>query len=84
MQLYRYVLAGVSLSLLALPASTQWQAWLLYRNAKSFGRSDAEFGVDVGLDVFELPFINFVLDWLFFAVIVCCRSRCSSTCSTVA
>ena len=56
--------------LLALPASTQWQAWLLYRNAKSFGTSDAEFGVDVGFYVFELPFINFVLDWLFFAVIV--------------
>ena len=56
--------------LLALPASTQWQAWLLYRNAQSFGTSDAEFGVDVGFYVFELPFINFVLDWLFFAVIV--------------
>ena len=56
--------------MLALPASTQWQAWLLYRNAQSFGTSDAEFGVDVGFYVFELPFINFVLDWLFFAVIV--------------
>ena len=37
---------------------------------QSFGTSDAEFGVDVGFYVFELPFINFVLDWLFFAVIV--------------
>ena len=69
-QLYRYVVAGIFAVLLALPASTQWQAWLLYRNAKSFGTSDAEFGVDVGFYVFELPFINFVLDWLFFAVIV--------------
>ena len=70
LQLYRYVVAGVFAVLLALPASTQWQAWLLYRNAQSFGRSDAEFDVDVGFYVFELPFINFVLDWLFFAVIV--------------
>ena len=70
MQLYRYVVAGVFAVLLALPASTQWQAWLLYRNAQAFGRSDAEFDVDVGFYVFELPFINFVLDWLFFAVIV--------------
>ena len=70
LQLYRYVLAGVFAVLLALPASTQWQAWLLYRNAESFGTSDAEFHVDVGFYVFELPFINFVLDWLFFAVIV--------------
>ncbi len=70
LQLYRYVVAGVFAVLLALPASTQWQAWLLYRNAQAFGRSDAEFDVDVGFYVFELPFINFVLDWLFFAVIV--------------
>ena len=70
LQVYRYLLAGVFALLLALPASTQWQSWLLYRNARSFGTSDAEFGVDVGFYVFELPFINFVLDWLFFAVIV--------------
>jgi uncharacterized protein len=70
LQLYRYLLAGVFALLLALPASTQWQSWLLYRNAREFGTSDAEFGVDVGFYVFELPFINFVLDWLFFAVIV--------------
>ena len=70
LQLYRYLVAGVFAVLLALPASTQWQAWMLYRNAQSFGTSDAEFGVDVGFYVFELPFINFVLDWLFFAVIV--------------
>ena len=70
LQLYRYLLAGVFAVLLALPASTQWQSWLLYRNAQSFGTSDEEFGVDVGFYVFELPFINFVLDWLFFAVIV--------------
>jgi uncharacterized membrane protein (UPF0182 family) len=70
MQLYRYLLAGVFAVLLAVPASTQWQAWMLYRHAQSFGTSDAEFGVDVGFYVFELPFINFVLDWLFFAVVV--------------
>jgi uncharacterized membrane protein (UPF0182 family) len=70
LQLYRYVIAGVFAVLLAVPASTQWQAWMLYRHAQSFGTSDAEFGVDVGFYVFELPFINFVLDWLFFAVIV--------------
>lgn len=67
---YRYVIAGVFAVLMALPASTQWQAWMLYRNARSFGTSDAEFGVDVGFYVFELPFLNYVLDWLFFAVIL--------------
>jgi len=70
LQVYRYVVVGAFAVLLALPASTQWQAWLLYRNAQSFNRADAEFEVDIGFYVFELPFINFVLDWLFFAVIV--------------
>ncbi len=70
LNLYRYAVAGVFALLMALPASTQWQAWMLYRNAKSFGTSDDEFDVDVGFYVFELPFINFVLDWLFFAIIV--------------
>jgi uncharacterized protein len=70
LRLYRYLVAGVFALLMALPASTQWQAWMLYRNAQSFGTSDAEFRVDVGFYVFELPFINFVLDWLFFAIIV--------------
>jgi uncharacterized protein len=70
LNLYRYAVAGVFALFMALPASTQWQAWLLYRNAKQFGTSDEEFDVDVGFYVFELPFINFVLDWLFFAIIV--------------
>ena len=31
---------------------------------------DAQFGVDVGFYVFELPFISFVIDWLFAAMVV--------------
>ena len=70
LQVYRYAIVAVFAVLMALPASTQWQAWMLYRNSQSFGSTDAEFHVDVGFYVFELPFINFVLDWLFFAIIV--------------
>ena len=32
--------------------------------------ADAQFGADVGFYVFELPFIAFVLDWLFAAMVV--------------
>jgi uncharacterized membrane protein (UPF0182 family) len=70
LRLYRYLIAGIFAVLMALPATAQWQAWLLYRNSQSFGTADAEFGVDVGFYVFELPFLNFVLDWLFFAVLL--------------
>lgn len=70
LRLYRYIVAAVFAFLVALPTTTQWQTWLLFRNRQSFGSADAQFGVDVGFYVFELPFLSFVLDWLFFAMII--------------
>jgi uncharacterized protein len=66
----RYVSAGVLALLVALPTTSQWQSWLLFRHSRSFGVSDAQFGADVGFYVFELPFIGFVLDWLFIAMVL--------------
>ena len=40
----------------------------MFRNSKSFGISDPRFGNDVGFYMFKLPFITFVLDWLFIAI----------------
>ncbi|MEA2901375.1 MAG: uncharacterized protein QOH36_1262 [Actinomycetota bacterium] len=51
-------------------AASQWQAWLLFRNQRSFGTSDALFNRDIGFYVFELPFVKFVADWLFAAVVI--------------
>lgn len=70
LRLYRYLVAGFIAVLIALPTTTQWQAWLLYRHSQSFGTPDARFGADVGFYVFELPFLGFVLDWCFFAMII--------------
>ena len=67
---FRYVAAGLLALLVALPTTSQWQTWLLFRNSRSFGVSDAQFGADVGFYVFELPFIGFVLDWLFIAMVL--------------
>jgi uncharacterized membrane protein (UPF0182 family) len=55
--------------LFALPATGQWTSWLLFRNSKSFGIEDAQFGNDISFYVFRLPFITFALDWLFAALI---------------
>jgi hypothetical protein len=66
----RYAVAGVLALLVALPTTSQWQSWLLFRNRRSFGVSDGQFGADVGFYVFELPFIGFVLDWLFIAMVL--------------
>ena len=56
--------------MVALPTTSQWQSWLLFRNSESFGVADDQFGADVSFYVFELPFLGFVLDWLFVAMVL--------------
>ena len=70
LRLVRYASALVMAVVVALPAVAQWQSWLLFRNSKSFGTNDAQFGADVGFYVFQLPFLTFLLDWMFVAVIL--------------
>ncbi len=70
LKLVRYAVALMFALLLALPAVARWQDWLLFRNAKEFGVNDEQFGADVGFYVFQLPFLTFLLDWLFVAVII--------------
>ena len=70
LKLVRYGIALVFALLLALPAVSLWQEWLLFRNAREFGIADAQFGADVGFYVFQLPFLSFLLNWLFAALIV--------------
>ena len=56
--------------LMGLPAMSQWQPWLLFRNAQQFGIDDPLFGADVGFYVFRLPFLSYLVDWLFAAMIL--------------
>ena len=70
LRLVRYLVAAVLAVMVALPTTSQWQSWLLFRNSQEFGMSDAQFGADVGFYVFELPFLAFVLDWLFVAMVL--------------
>lgn len=70
LRLVRYGIALLFALLLALPAVALWQDWLLFRNAREFGIADAQFNADVGFYVFQLPFLSFVLNWLFAALLV--------------
>jgi uncharacterized membrane protein (UPF0182 family) len=70
LRIVRYGVAVLFALLLALPAVALWQDWLLFRNAREFGIADAQFNADVGFYVFQLPFLSFVLNWLFAALIV--------------
>jgi len=69
LRLFRLGVAAVFGLLFALPATGQWPTWMLFRNSKSFGIADAQFGNDIGFYVFRLPFIAFTLDWLYAALI---------------
>jgi uncharacterized membrane protein (UPF0182 family) len=53
-----------------VPVSGQWKDWLLFTHSVSFGQKDAQFGVDIGFYVFKLPFLTFVVDWLFAALVI--------------
>ena len=51
-------------------ASVQWQNWLLFKNSVDFGIDDPQFGRDIGYFVFKLPFLSFLVDWAFVAVVL--------------
>ena len=65
----RIAVATVAGLLFAAPAVGHWQDWLMFRNSQRFGIADAQFHHDVGFYMFRLPFIAFVLDWLFAALV---------------
>ena len=50
--------------------SAQWQNWLLFRNSVDFGVTDPQFGRDLGFFVFRLPFLSFLVEWAFVAVVI--------------
>jgi len=66
----RLVVAIVLGLMVGLPAISQWQEWLLFRNAQQFGVSDALFNRDLSFYVFRLPFIEFVADWAFGSILL--------------
>lgn len=67
----RWVRLGVA-AFIALTAGasagTAWRTFLLWQNRVSFGETDPQFGKDIGFYVFELPFLDQTLDWIWFAI----------------
>ena len=71
----RVGLVRVSLSgLLALIAgagvSSEWNSWILFTHARDFGIEDPQFNTDIGFYVFRLPFLTFLVGWLFAALLI--------------
>src|SRR5438067_2066340 len=58
-------------ALIAGPSvSGRWNSWILFRHHVSFGIKDAQFHKDIGFFVFQLPFLKFLVDWLFASMII--------------
>lgn len=57
------ILSGVSVA-------PEWETVLLWLNGGEFGRTDPQFGLDLGYFVFDLPFWTFVNSWLFSALLI--------------
>jgi uncharacterized membrane protein (UPF0182 family) len=53
-----------------LGVSSQWQNWILFQNSTSFGEKDAQFSRDIGFFIFRLPFLSFLVNWLFVALVI--------------
>ena len=68
--LLRVGIAALFALFLGAGVGGRWQDWILFRNYQEFGVKDPEFNRDIGFYVFQLPFIQFIINWLFTAFIV--------------
>jgi hypothetical protein len=51
--------------------TSQWNAWILFRHRVPFGGAgDPQFGADIGFYVFTLPFLRFIFEWTFAALVI--------------
>ena len=66
----RFLAAGFFGLLLGLGAAAWWQDWLLFSQGGAFGLTDPIFGRDIGLYVFDVPFLRDVAGWAFQLVLV--------------
>jgi uncharacterized membrane protein (UPF0182 family) len=66
---YRLILVlGIALLIglmTGLSAAGEWSTFQLWRNGGDFGQTDPQFGFDVGFFVFALPWITFVVSFVF-------------------
>ena len=66
----RASVAGLLALIAGAGVSSEWNSWLLFTNARDFGVEDPQFGTDIGFYVFRLPFLSFLVGWLFAALLI--------------
>ncbi|MEE9414179.1 MAG: UPF0182 family protein, partial [Acidimicrobiales bacterium] len=68
-RLVRLVVAAAFALIAGSGASDQWNEWLLFTNGNDFGVTDPLFQTDLGFFLFRLPFLTYVVNWLFAAFV---------------
>ncbi|MGY9082746.1 MAG: UPF0182 family protein [Acidimicrobiales bacterium] len=68
--LVRFGVTGLFAISIGAGAASQWRNWLLFTNSVDFNEVDPQFGRDISFYVFRMPFLSFVADWLFTALLV--------------
>ena len=68
--LVRIAVAGLLAIIAGSGVSAEWNSWVLFANGQDFGVEDPQFGRDVGFYVFRLPFLSFIVDWLFASLLI--------------
>ena len=66
----RVVAAALFALFAGVGTQSQWTNWILFANGRSFHDTDAQFHKDLSFYVFRLPFINFVINWFFVAIVI--------------
>ncbi|MFW6205225.1 MAG: UPF0182 family protein, partial [Actinomycetota bacterium] len=51
-------------------ASSNWTTFLLWRNGREFGQTDAQFGTDIGFFAFDWPWWRFLVSFGFGAAVI--------------
>ncbi|MEM7338305.1 MAG: UPF0182 family protein [Actinomycetota bacterium] len=66
----RVIVALVFAFIAGANTAARWPEWLLFLNGTEFGWVDPIFNQDAGFYVFRLPFLNFLVDWVFAALVL--------------
>ena len=68
--LVRSIVSLIVALMVASGALGQWQNWLMFRDGVSFGTTDPQFHKDISFYVFKMPFLQFLVNWTFAALVV--------------
>jgi uncharacterized membrane protein (UPF0182 family) len=66
----RIIVSAVFALLAGIGTKGEWNNWVLFLHRTNFHQSDPLNHLDYGFYIFQLPFIKFLVGWLFAAVIV--------------